>query len=128
MIALAIESIATVPDRDEGCVYVDYYNVSDELATRAPPKYKGETIDGFVNIYSPERRREGKRFRYGAWPFRTEEKGGTCDETPIWTWCNPDDDIEKITLEPAMVIECEGEEYRFWVHDGFIVQDKHAQR
>lgn len=125
MLELAVESICTVSG--DGCVFVDYYNVSEENAHRCPPSYRGELIDGFVNIYSPECRAKNEPFQFGGRPFRRVEKGGSDPETGILEWTNPDDPIEDITLTPTCQIDTGGVNCEFWISDGFVVPVRYAE-
>lgn len=108
-------------------MFVDYYNTSSKIATRAPERHEGEEIDGMVYIYSPSQREKGQPFRFGAWPFRTAEKGGADTSIPIWEWKNPDDPLEDIDLAPVCDISICDERHAFFIRDGYVIPVAYAE-
>ena len=57
-----------------------------------------EDIDGVVLFMDDEG-------LYHYLPFRSEEKGGICQDPPIWKWENPDEPVRRATLTPEFLTE-----------------------
>jgi len=53
---------------------------------------------GFVNLTDTD------GTKYADWPFYSESYKGSKIE-PYWTWENPDDPLEDITLSPSLILE-----------------------
>lgn len=59
----------------------------------------GEGDRGFLNLQD-----EDKDEDYASWPFYSKHYEGSKME-PHWTWENPDEDLENITLSPSLILE-----------------------
>lgn len=122
MITLCIGAIATADG--QGVVFSDRHNVSEDLVTTCPEKYRGEEIDGMINLYCSEIE---ECPLVGSRPFRRAEKGGYDCEVPIFEWENPDDPIEEITIAQPMSVPVDGMVEQFWVTDGYVVPVRYAE-
>lgn len=58
---------------------------------------------------------------YASWPFHVDGEAGGLAYENVWTWDNPDDALEDVTLSPSLKYEGGiGPSFHVFVRDGEI--------